>query len=235
MIDKTTKTLDNADFDAGEVLLIDKIFNVSSFSVVGRIKRILQIKKAGHAGTLDPFATGLLIVCTGKMTKQIYEFQDLSKTYTGTIKLGEKTPSMDAETEPIFVGDFNHLTKEIIVEAKKKFEGEIEQIPPMYSAIKYNGKSLYKFARKGREIKREPRKVNVARFEIKEVELPFVKFEIECSKGTYIRVLANDLGEELGCGGYLTELRRTRIGFYKVEDALLTDELKELRELDASI
>lgn len=235
MIDKKTQTLDNLDFDQGEVLLIDKIFHVSSFSVVGRIKRILQIKKAGHAGTLDPFATGLLIICTGKMTKKINEFQDLPKTYTGTIKLGEKTPSMDGETNSSVIAPFDHITYEQIIEAKRKFEGEIEQTPPMYSAIKQNGKSLYKLARKGREVHREPRKVNVTKFEITDVDLPDVKFEVECSKGTYIRVLANDLGDELGCGAYLSELRRTKIGSYSVEDALLTDELKELREVDASI
>lgn len=235
MIDKKTQTLDNLDFDQGEVLLIDKIFHVSSFSVVGRIKRILQIKKAGHAGTLDPFATGLLIICTGKMTKKINEFQDLPKTYTGTIKLGEKTPSMDGETNSSVIAPFDHITYEQIIEAKRKFEGEIEQTPPMYSAIKQNGKSLYKLARKGREVHREPRKVNVTKFEITDVDLPDIKFEVECSKGTYIRVLANDLGDELGCGAYLSELRRTKIGSYSVEDALLTDELKELREVDASI
>ncbi len=235
MIDKTTQTLNNINFDEGEVLLIDKIIRVSSFSVVGRIKRILQIKKAGHAGTLDPFATGLLIICTGKMTKRINEFQDLPKTYSGTMKLGERTPSMDPETAPIFVGSYDDIAPEQIIEAKKKFEGEIQQTPPMYSAIKQNGKSLYKLARKGREVFREARKVEVTIFEITEINLPYLKFEVECSKGTYIRVLANDLGEVLGCGAYLTELRRTKIGSYKVEDALLTDELKELKRIDASV
>lgn len=207
------------DFTAGEVFLIDKPRRWSSFKVIHEVRKYCGTRKVGHAGTLDPMATGLLIICTGKKTKSITEFQDLGKTYTGVITLGKKTPSMDAETEVTEEKDYSHVTPEMIEEVRKTFMGETEQIPPMYSAVNYGGKKLYKFARAGREVKREPRKIVVTEFEITEISLPEIRFRIGCSKGTYIRVIADDFGSKLGCGAYLTELRRTKIGDYDVEDA----------------
>jgi tRNA pseudouridine55 synthase len=231
MITKQTKQINISDFSEGIVLLIDKEKSKTSFNVIGEVRRKLGIKKVGHAGTLDPMATGLLIVCAGKKTKEIYKYQDMSKVYEGTITLGAKTASMDAETEPTDIKSFEHLTNDQIEEVKKKFLGEIEQIPPMYSAIKHKGRSLYKYARKGIEIERAPRKVSVYSFQIKEISLPEIKFKIQCSKGTYIRSIANDLGEKLGCGGYLTKLRRTEIGSFNVDDALTIDELKQIESV----
>ena len=228
MITKQTKQINISEFSEGIVLLIDKDKSKTSFNVIGEVRRKLSIKKVGHAGTLDPMATGLLIVCAGRKTKEIYKYQDMSKIYEGTITLGAKTASMDAETEPTDIKSFDHITNEQIEEAKEKFLGEIEQIPPMYSALKHKGKSLYKYARKGIEIERAPRKITVYNFEISEISLPNIKFKIECSKGTYIRSIANDFGETLGCGGYLTALRRTQIGNFNVEDALTIDELKQI-------
>lgn len=228
MITKQTKQINISEYSEGIVLLIDKDKSKTSFNVIGEVRRKLGIKKVGHAGTLDPMATGLLIVCAGKKTKEIYKYQDMSKVYEGTITLGAKTASMDAETEPTDIKSFDHITNEQIEGAKEKFLGEIEQIPPMYSAIKHKGTSLYKYARKGIEIERAPRKISVYSFEISEINLPNVKFKIECSKGTYIRSIANDFGEILGCGGYLTELRRTHIGSFNVEHALTIAELKQI-------
>lgn len=228
MITKQTKQINISDFSEGIVLLIDKEKLKTSFNVIGEVRRKLGIKKVGHAGTLDPMATGLLIVCAGKKTKEIYKYQDMSKVYEGTITLGAKTASMDAETELTDIKSFEHITIEQIEEVKKNFLGEIEQIPPMYSAIKHKGRSLYKYARKGIEIDRAPRKVSVYSFQINEIDLPRIKFKIQCSKGTYVRSIANDLGEKLGCGGYLTELRRTEIGSFNVDNALTIDELKQI-------
>lgn len=228
IVTKKTKQLNPDDLSEGIVLLIDKDISKTSFNVVSAVRRKLNIKKVGHAGTLDPMATGLLIVCTGKKTKEIYKYQDQKKNYEGTITLGIKTPSMDGETEPTSVKPFDHLTEDQIIEVRKKFLGEIDQIPPMYSALKHKGKSLYKYARKGIEIKRKPRKVTIYNFIVKEIKLPEITFEIECSKGTYIRVIANDIGEELGCGAYLSSLRRTQIGDYSVADSLTVDELNQI-------
>lgn len=228
MITKKTKQISKSIITDGLVLLIDKSMSKTSFDVIREVRRKLDIKKVGHAGTLDPLATGLLIVCVGKKTKEIHKYQDMTKVYEGTITLGKSTPSMDSETVPTESKDLSHITNEKIYEIRDQFVGEIEQIPPMYSAIKHKGKSLYKYARKGEEVIREPRKVNVYRFLVKEINLPYINFEIECSKGTYIRVIANDVGEKLSCGGYLSELRRTSIGPYHVDDALTIDELKEI-------
>jgi len=223
MITKRTNDLSKVDFNQGEVILIDKPAGWSSFKVIRKIRNAIGIKKVGHAGTLDPMATGLLIVATGKKTKSINEYQVLEKTYTGTITLGKTSPSMDLETEVISEKPFNHLTEVEIFKVKDEFIGTIQQIPPMYSAIKYKGKSLYHLARKGKVVERLEREVTVYDFIIIKIDLPHIEFEITCSKGTYIRVIANDFGEKLGCGGLLSSLRRTRIGNYSVEDAFTVD------------
>jgi len=222
------KTTDyNSDFLTGEVILIDKPKGWTSFDVVRKIRNTVKVKKVGHAGTLDPMATGLLIVCTGKKTKTISSFQDLPKTYDGIITLGKITPSMDTETEVLQEKPFGDINEDEIFKVKEKFTGRIKQIPPMYSALKVNGKSLYKFARKGKVIEREPREIEVYEFLITGIKLPDIRFRIKCSRGTYIRSIANDMGNELGCGGILSELRRTAIGGYSVEDALNPDEFAQ--------
>ena len=218
----TIDTIDYSkfDFDSGETILIDKPFGWTSFHVVHKIRKAVGVKKVGHAGTLDPMATGLLIICTGKKTKEITKYQDLEKTYTGIITLGKTTPSMDLETEVTEEKSWENITEEKILKAKEEFTGQIDQIPPMYSAVKYKGKSLYKFARKGKTVNRESRKVFISKFNITKINLPDIYFEISCSKGTYIRVIANDLGINLGCGAVLSSLRRIKIGNYNIENAL---------------
>ncbi|MFV0158072.1 tRNA pseudouridine(55) synthase TruB [Empedobacter falsenii] len=206
----------------GHVFLIDKPLDWTSFDVVNKIRwnirKAYNLKKikVGHAGTLDPKATGLLLVCTGKWTKRIDEFQAQEKTYTGTIKLGVTTPTYDLESEENEIFPTEHITEEIIHETTKQFIGEIEQFPPMHSAIKVDGKRLYELARDGQEIERKARKVNILDFKITKINLPFVDFEVNCSKGTYIRSLAYDFGKALNSGGYLTALRRTKIGEFDV-------------------
>jgi len=224
MIKKRTNNLSDCDFYSGETVLLDKPQYWTSFDVVSKIRNAVGVKKVGHAGTLDPMATGLLIICTGKKTKEISSFQDLEKTYTGSILLGKRSRSMDLETELIGDEDLSSINDEDIYDARDKFMGNILQVPPMFSAIKFKGKSLYNIARKGKTIELKPREVNVSKFEILEINKPYVKFEITCSKGTYIRSIANDLGEELGCGGVLSSLRRTAIGNFFVNDALSIDE-----------
>lgn len=226
MITKETTDFSLLDFESGESILIDKPVSWSSFKVVYVVRKITSIKKVGHAGTLDPAATGLLILCTGKKTKQISQFQDLTKTYTGTITLGKTTPSMDVETEVTEVKPLIDITEEKIISVRDTFIGKIQQLPPMYSAIKHKGKSLYTFARKGKTIERNKREVEIMQFIITGINLPEIHFEIVCSKGVYIRVIANDFGEKLGCGGYLTNLRRTAIGQYNVLNALTPDEFE---------
>ncbi len=218
------KTLDeSADYLSGVVILADKPQGWTSFDVVNKIRWKLRhltgVKKikVGHAGTLDPMATGLLIVCCGKATKSIAEFQDLPKTYTGTLKLGATTPSYDAETEEDQQYPYEHITETRLEAARQKFTGKIEQIPPMYSAIKVKGQPLYKLARKGKTIERKARQVEIYSFAFRQIRLPYIDFEVQCSKGTYIRSLAHDLGQALGSGAYLTALRRTAIGPYLVE------------------
>jgi tRNA pseudouridine55 synthase len=227
MINKERADFTGLDFHKGEEILIDKPFGWSSFKVVYEIRNSIGWLKIGHAGTLDPFATGLLILCTGKKTKSISEFQDLEKTYSGTITLGKATPSMDLETEILSEKPFSHITEEQIYLLKEEFTGKIMQVPPMYSAIKQNGKNLYKLARKGKTVERQPRQINISGFNITKIELPLVHFEIICSKGTYLRVIANDFGEKLGCGGVLSSLRRSKIGDFSVENALSVEEFKE--------
>ena len=206
-------------FEQGQVLLIDKPIEWTSFDVVRKIRNLVKIKKVGHAGTLDPLATGLLIVCTGKFTKKINEYMAQEKEYTGTFTLGATTPTYDLESEPGNFKDLSDLTTEQIVGATKQFIGEIMQVPPAHSAIKIGGKRVYELARQGKEVVIEPRKVIITQFDIERIELPVVHFRVVCSTGTYIRSLAHDFGAVLNCGGYLSSLCRTRIGSYKLEDA----------------
>ena len=206
-------------FEEGRVLLIDKPLRWTSFDVIRKIRRLVRIKKVGHAGTLDPLATGLLIVCTGKFTKRINEYMAREKEYTGTFTLGATTPTFDRESEPQNFLDYSQLTQEEIRAATARFIGDILQIPPIYSAIKQGGTRVYEMARKGLEVKMEPRKVSIREFEIVKLELPVVSFRVVCSTGTYIRSLANDFGAALGCGGHLSSLCRTRIGEFTLEEA----------------
>lgn len=221
----TNQTLDlsDADFSEGEIILIDKPSGPTSFQVVSKIRKITSVKKVGHSGTLDPKASGLLIVCTGKKTKEMDRFINFNKTYSGIIRLGLTSPSMDTETECSELPLPEVLDEKKILEARDNFLGEIEQIPPMYSAVKIKGKKLYNLARKGKSIEREPRKVFIERFEIEKIDLPDIHFTITCSKGTYIRVIADDFGKKLNSGGILLELRRTQIGKFRVDDAIRID------------
>ena len=215
------------DFTNGKVILIDKPLTWSSFQAVNKLKFVLKRKfnlskrfKIGHAGTLDPLATGLLIICTGKFTKNINEIQAQEKEYTGTIKLGETTPSYDLETEVDKTFPTAHITEALLKETLQQFTGEIMQKPPVFSAIKKDGKRLYEHARAGEEVEIEARKTTIYEFELTRIELPEVDFRVKCSKGTYIRSLAYDFGQALNSGGHLTVLRRTKIGNYSVEDAI---------------
>lgn len=205
---------------AGGMLLINKPLEWTSFDVVRKIRNTLKIKKVGHAGTLDPLATGLLIVCTGKFTKKINEYMAQEKEYTGTFTLGAVTPTFDLESEPENFQSIDGITNEAIVETSKKFTGEIMQVPPSHSAIKQKGKPVYLLARKGVDVKLEPRKITIHKFEITNISLPVISFKVVCTTGTYIRSLANDFGAALGCGAYLSSLCRTRIGEYKLEEAI---------------
>jgi tRNA pseudouridine55 synthase len=217
------------DFLGGEVLLFDKNLDWTSFDLVNRVRntlcRKMEIKKmkVGHAGTLDPLATGLMILCTGKFTKKIETYQAQEKEYTATIKLGATTPSFDMETEEDSSNEINYITKELIEKAIEKFRGEIEQVPPIFSAVKVKGKRAFDYARNGEEVKLQARKIVIKNIEVESFDSPNLKIRVECSKGTYIRALARDIGEELKCGAYLIELRRTRIGEFKVEDSITVD------------
>lgn len=202
----------------GAVILIDKPYRWTSFDALNKFRRFVKTK-IGHCGTLDPLATGLLICCTGKMTKQITNYQQQEKEYTGIIQLGAVTPTYDLESEPQDFKPFEQLTDEMIRAATIPFTGNILQTPPIHSAIKKDGKRAYELARKGEEIKLDPRPVTIMAFELTKIALPEVHFRIACSTGTYIRSLANDFGAALGCGGYLKELRRTKIGDFSVDDA----------------
>lgn len=211
----------------GGVILVDKPYKWTSFDAVNSIKITLRAK-TGHCGTLDPLATGLLICCTGAMTKQISGYQQLPKEYTGTFHIGAVTASYDLESEPEDQKPFIHITAEEIIAAAQKLTGEIMQVPPVHSAIKKDGKRSYDLARAGKEVILDARPVTIGEFEICSVELPLVRFRVVCSTGTYIRSLAHDFGQLLGCGAYLSELRRTRIGNFDVKDALSPGEWKEL-------
>lgn len=214
---------------SGKLLLIDKPLNWTSFQVVNKIRWLIRNKfslkkiKVGHAGTLDPLATGLLIICTGKMTKEISKFQIQTKKYTGTFLLGTTTPSYDLETEPNKTFSVDHVTEDLITKSVQKFIGKIKQKPPIFSAIKKNGKRLYESARRGEDVIIEDREIEIFSFNILKIDIPNIDFEVECSKGTYIRSLANDFGEELSSGATLTKLKRTKIGKYSVDKSISID------------
>ncbi|UGU17541.1 tRNA pseudouridine(55) synthase TruB [Sinomicrobium kalidii] len=218
------------DFKTGKTLLIDKPLEWSSFQAVNKVKWALRKKfnlkkiKVGHAGTLDPLATGLLIICTGKFTKKIPELQGQVKTYTGTFTVGATTPSYDLETETDHSYPTEHLTEDLIHETTKRFIGDIEQVPPVFSAIKKDGKRLYEHARKGEKVEISSRIIHISEFEITKTDLPEISFRVVCSKGTYIRSLAHDFGKALQSGAHLSSLRRTGIGQYRVEDAISPEE-----------
>ncbi|WP_194776897.1 tRNA pseudouridine(55) synthase TruB [Pararhodonellum marinum] len=214
----------------GEVFLVNKPYEWTSFDVVKKIRNALQVKKVGHAGTLDPLATGLLIICAGRKTKSINDYMGMEKEYTGTFVLGATTESFDLEKEITPVADPTGLTQDEVQRAIAQLTGDILQIPPTHSAIKVDGKRVYESARKGISVKMDPRPVQVTEFELTRFELPEIDFRIVCSKGTYIRSLARDLGEMLGVGAYLAALTRTRIGTFRLEDAAdvvpLTESIK---------
>ena len=211
--------------DEGRVILINKPYEWTSFDIVRKLRYKFKIKKIGHAGTLDPLATGLLVLCSGKMTKQIETFVGMEKEYTGKFMLGQSTSSHDLETDLSEKQDISHVTNAAIQDAVKQLTGIIQQLPPIHSAIKVGGRRAYKFARQGQEVELRPREVEVKNFEITAINLPEVSFRVICSKGTYIRSLARDVGEILGVGAYLSELCRTRIGNFKLEDAKNIDEV----------
>lgn len=217
----------------GEVILIVKPFEWTSFDVVKKIRNTISRRagikkiKVGHAGTLDPLATGLLIVCTGKFTKRITEFQSQEKEYTGTFLMGATTPSFDKETEIDNTFETNHITQELLLETTQQFVGEIDQVPPIYSAIKLKGVRAYEHARNQEEVTINARQVQIKAFELTKMELPEVQFKLVCSKGTYVRSLARDYGKALNSGAYLIELKRTRIGDFKLSDAFTMEEFEK--------
>ncbi len=213
-------------FEEGRVILIDKSLHWTSFDVIRKLRGIIKIKKIGHAGTLDPLATGLLIVCTGKFTKKINDYMSQEKEYTGTFTLGAITPTYDLESEPQNFKDVGDISIDILKETTKQFTGEISQVPPIHSAIKQAGKPVYLLARKGVDIKLEPRTITVFEFEITKIELPLVSFRVVCTTGTYIRSLANDFGAALGCGAYLSSLCRTRIGNFTLDQSVPIEEFE---------
>lgn len=222
------------DFLEGQLILIDKPLKWSSFQAVNAIKwairKRFQLKKikVGHAGTLDPLASGLLLICTGKFTKRIHEFQEMPKVYEGTITLGSSTPSYDLETEIDTVFPTEHITEELIHKARISFLGKISQKPPVFSALKKDGKRLYEYAREGKELELKARSVEIFAFQILQINMPDIHFRIQCSKGTYIRSIAHDFGKALNSGGYLSSLRRTKIGEYNVDNAVTPANFKEM-------
>lgn len=226
------------DFASGEILLFDKELEWTSFDVVNKVRyhlcKKLGIKKmkVGHAGTLDPLASGLVILCTGKATKRIEELQAGEKEYVAELKLGATTPSFDLETEEDSTADCSFVTRELLEEAIQKFIGEIDQVPPIFSAVKVKGKRAFNYARKGEEVELRAKRITIKSIEIEDFSLPTVKLRVVCGKGTYIRSLARDIGEALNCGAYLTGLIRTRVGDYQLEDAFGVDFFLENLNLD---
>jgi tRNA pseudouridine55 synthase len=214
-------------FEQGQVLLINKPYDWTSFDVVRKIRAMVRIKKVGHAGTLDPLATGLLILCTGKFTKRINEYMAQEKEYTGTFVLGATTPTYDLESIPENFAGYSSVTPGKLQAVAQQFTGTIDQVPPMHSAIKKDGMRVYELARRGETIELQPRKITISEFEITAVQLPEVHFRVVCSTGTYIRSLANDVGKALGCGAYLGSLCRTRIGMFTVKDAMTIEEAEQ--------
>ena len=227
------------DFLEGQTLLIDKPLGWSSFQAVNSIKwsirRKFELKKikVGHAGTLDPLATGLLLICTGKSTKTINELQGQAKEYTGTITIGSTTPSYDLETEVNETFPTDHITDALIVETTKQFIGEIAQAPPIFSALKKDGKRLYEYAREGKEVEIKKRLITITAFDITSIQNNIISFRVTCSKGTYIRSLAHDFGLALGSGAHLSSLRRTKIGDFNVNNAITTEAFNKLLNLNS--
>ena len=223
---ETINTIENLDLEKGSILLVDKPLRWTSFDVVNKlkyeIKKRFEIKKfkIGHAGTLDPLATGLLVVCIGKCTKLISQIQLQAKEYTGTFTIGSTTPSYDLEKQPENFLPVNHITKEDIDKAIAQLSGTLQQLPPVFSAVKVDGKRAFDYARNEKEVRLQPKEITIYSFEIPRVDLPEIDFKIACSKGTYIRSIARDFGDLLGCGAYLSALRRTKIGEFSVEQAL---------------
>lgn len=211
----------------GKVLLIDKPKDWTSFDAIRKIRSLTGVSKVGHAGTLDPLATGLLIICTGNFTKNITEYMGMEKEYTGSFTIGATTPTFDMEGAPENITNISAITEGMVHAATEQFKGDVMQVPPIFSAVKIDGKRAYKSARKGKEIEIQPRTITIKEFEITKIELPKIYFKVVCSTGTYIRSLANDFGKALGVGGYLSSLRRTRIGNFLVEDALSIEAMEE--------
>jgi tRNA pseudouridine55 synthase len=219
-------------FEGGRVILIDKPLHWTSFDVIRKLRSLIKIKKIGHAGTLDPLATGLLIVCTGKFTKKINDYMSREKEYTGTFTLGATTPTYDLESEPQNFKEVGDISIDMLRETTKEFTGEISQVPPIHSAIKQAGKPVYILARKGIDVKLEPRKITVYEFEITKAALPIISFRVVCTTGTYIRSLANDFGAAIGCGAYLSSLCRTRIGEFTLDQSVPIDEfVRQIKEV----
>jgi tRNA pseudouridine55 synthase len=210
----------------GKVLLLDKPIGWTSFNMVQKVRYLTRVTKVGHAGTLDPLATGLLIICTGKFTKQINTYMGMTKEYTGSMVIGATTPTYDLESEPENFKNIDHISSAQIQEATKPFVGDILQMPPQHSAIKKDGKRLYESARQGIEVKVDPRPITISVFEITSIELPTIHFRVVCSTGTYIRSLVKDFGDALGVGAYMSALRRTQIGDFKVGDAMQWEDLQ---------
>ncbi|MDX1629696.1 MAG: tRNA pseudouridine(55) synthase TruB [Fulvivirga sp.] len=215
----------STDPQEGRIILVDKPLHWTSFDVVKKLRYHFKFKKIGHAGTLDPLATGLLVLCTGKKTKEIEKYQGQEKEYTGTFLIGQTTPSYDLETEPTPPVDITHISKADLEDAAKYFTGTITQTPPIFSAVKVKGKRAYEHARKGEDVKLKSREVTIKIFKITAFNKPEVSFRVVCSKGTYIRSLAHDFGQKLGVGAYLASLRRTRIGNFNVADAATIETL----------
>ncbi len=219
---------------SGEMVLVDKPRDWTSFDVVRKVRNLFHIKKIGHAGTLDPQATGLLILCTGPRTKDLNEFLGYDKTYTGAFRIGIETPSYDLETEISERRSWEHVDENLLRETVAGFTGQLSQLPPMYSALKHKGKALYKYARAGRSVTMTPRDIVVHEFGLTSIGLPDASFKVRCSKGTYIRSLVHDIGSALGTGAVLTELRRESVGPWSVDDAYSIDDLIRLREHEES-
>ncbi|MBJ25401.1 MAG: tRNA pseudouridine(55) synthase TruB [Flavobacteriaceae bacterium] len=230
------RNLSKNSIEEGEVFLIDKPLNYTSFQVVKKLRNILKNKfnlnklKVGHAGTLDPLATGLLIICTGRMTKQIPDFQNLYKEYVGTMSIGSTTPSYDLETKIDKTFSTDHINENLLNKIKDNFIGTIDQVPPIFSAVKKNGKRLYEYAREGKKIDIKSKKVTINKFDLKHIYIPKIDFEVNCSKGTYIRSLINDFGRDLNSGAHLVSLRRTKIGSFSINNSITIDEfIKNLK------
>ena len=233
MLKANTDISSETDFEEGQVLLFHKPLRWSSFDVVKKVRNIIKnacnLKKikVGHAGTLDPLADGLLIICTGKFTKRIEEIQSQKKIYTGQLTLGGTTPSYDRETEVNKTFETSHINDDLLNETCKKFEGKIMQKPPIFSALKREGKRLYQHAREGTNIEVKSREVEIEKFEITDINMPFIEFKVSCGKGTYIRSLAHDFGNKLKCGAYLTSLTREQIGNFKLDSAYTINHFQE--------